>query len=85
MVKLITKWLTAVMRLPLLDFVPKGYLTKASSALQVIVGVGLLAAALMEWINTGKAPAVDDLNNIMGVLLLGNGASGIGVRRAMNP
>ena len=80
---LIVKWLTAFMRLPLLDFVPRGYLTKASGALQVVVGIGLLATAIIGWIQTGNAPAVDDLNNIIGVLLLGNGAAGIGTRRAM--
>ena len=84
MQSLIVKWLTALMRLPLLDFVPKGYLTKASGALQVVAGVGLLATALVGWVQTGNAPAADDLNNIIGVLLLGNGAAGIGTRRAMD-
>lgn len=80
---IIVKWLTAIMRLPLLDFVPKGYLTKAGGVLQVITGIGLLASALLGWVTTGVVPSVDDLNNVMGVLLLGNGAAGIGTRRAM--
>ncbi len=82
--KVIAKWLHALLRLPLLDFVPRGYLTKASSVLQVIVGAGLLAKMLLEWMATGSVPRVDSLNNVIAVLLIGNGGSGIGVRRAMD-
>ena len=78
--KAIRAVINALLEAGLLNFVPKGYLTKASSVLQILVGVGILAGAVNTAIQTGTFPDIQ-LPEVLGILLLGNGAQGAGLHR----
>ena len=79
----IAEVIIAILRLPLLKWVPEGYLTLASSYLQIVVGVGLLAVVISDYIAEGTIPSEEVLGGALGMLLFGNGAQGVGIRRKL--